>query len=304
MDAEGKIGSLVQFVEAVNSIELKDCEGLKDSGPQKLKKLLFRGQSRTEFALVPSLGRNPSQSATNGCTDVETDLVRFAQQKFPQVFSDSDYPVVLLAKLQHYGVRTRMLDLTGNALVALYFACNQDCDADGEVFAFYEEVLSAYDIVPNIVADTYRLTENKITHFNDYYYRVMHRPYAVRLLHAGWENNVPLAHRLFGESMQKPLFVEVGDVCERQRSQNGKFILFPNKMENGRVKQSLLSLEKDDGCIVKRLIIRKEAKEKIRSQLVPFGITSETLFPDNIDRGMEAVVAEQLQRYATPGNEQ
>lgn len=298
MDADGKIGSLVQFVEAVNAIVLKDAE------PLELKKLLFRGQSRKDFALVPSLGRSPSLTGTNGCASVEDALVRFAQQKFPQVFPDSDYPVVLLAKLQHYGVRTRMLDLTGNALVALYFACNQDSDADGEVFAFQEEVLSAYDVLSNIVADTYRLTENKITHFNDYYYRVMHRPYAVRLLHAGWENNVSFVHRLFSEAMRKPLFVEVGNVCERQRSQSGKFILFPNKMENGRVKQSLLSLEKDDECIVKRLIIQKEAKEKILSQLVRFGITSETLFPDNIDRGMEAVVAEQLQRYATPGNEQ
>lgn len=30
-----------------------------------------------------------------------------------------------LVKLQHYGCKTRLLDLTTNALVALYFACNE-----------------------------------------------------------------------------------------------------------------------------------------------------------------------------------
>lgn len=39
----------------------------------------------------------------------------------------------ILVKMQHYGVPTRILDLTRNALVALYFSCVSRLDKDGEV---------------------------------------------------------------------------------------------------------------------------------------------------------------------------
>lgn len=38
--------------------------------------------------------------------------------------------------MQHYDVPTRILDITTNALVALYFACEGNDDKDGEVLIF------------------------------------------------------------------------------------------------------------------------------------------------------------------------
>ena len=41
-----------------------------------------------------------------------------------------------LVKMQHYGLPTRLLDITSNPLVALYFACQNDNNRDGIVFIY------------------------------------------------------------------------------------------------------------------------------------------------------------------------
>jgi hypothetical protein len=42
----------------------------------------------------------------------------------------------LLARLQHHGAATRLLDCTRNAYVALWFACRSDPEADGLLIGF------------------------------------------------------------------------------------------------------------------------------------------------------------------------
>ena len=54
---------------------------------------------------------------------LEYNLVNSFLSYEPSAFKDYDNDFDILAKMQHYGIPTRLLDFTTNPLIALYFAC-------------------------------------------------------------------------------------------------------------------------------------------------------------------------------------
>lgn len=86
----------------------------------------FRGQSKFEWSLSPSLYRE-------GLFLHEKVLINETIHKLPDEFKKLD-KFAALVKMQHYGMKTRLLDLTENPLVALYFAVNSHPDSDGALF--------------------------------------------------------------------------------------------------------------------------------------------------------------------------
>jgi hypothetical protein len=116
-------------------------------------KLWFRGHSKSEYKLVPTIGRlacyGGLSKTFNAVTEREL-LHRFRRRAFPHD-GRVDQAGYALFLARHHGFPTRLLDWTANVLYALYFACMENVDHDGHVWAFrqrgYAHVLDAFDLV-------------------------------------------------------------------------------------------------------------------------------------------------------------
>ena len=98
----------------------------------KVKNLFFRGESKFYKTRTPSLYR-------------EIDLVKNGSEYYYRTLINElgrdDYEkstslVRLFSELQHYGAKTRMLDITKSPLIALYFAVESDDDDPGYLFIY------------------------------------------------------------------------------------------------------------------------------------------------------------------------
>ena len=147
------------------------------------ERLLFRGQSNIEYQLLPSIARGRQCSVDITIFDHERNLIEMAKYKMPDIFRNDLLPIELLALLQHHGIPTRLLDITENALVALFFACwdndkNQNINEDGEIIIFKIEEydIANYPII-NAIADSYRFAIGTWSNLNTFYSDVIQQPY-------------------------------------------------------------------------------------------------------------------------------
>lgn len=113
----------LHFIKSISGLN-KFISNIKLKNDQKL---FFRGHSCANFFLSPSIMRKETWK-TN-----ENKMYNQVLIECPEAFSNLNTHLEKLVEMQHYGIPTRLLDITRNPLVSLYFACENNFDSYGEI---------------------------------------------------------------------------------------------------------------------------------------------------------------------------
>ena len=110
-----RINSVSSYIKAIF-----DMRSAKISEYALSSYWFFRGQKNSSWGMCPNIFRNDALT-------YEFDSIETAIRQRPFDFRECTSDFEILTKLQHYGLGTRLLDVTLNPLVALYFA-TENCE--------------------------------------------------------------------------------------------------------------------------------------------------------------------------------
>lgn len=191
----------------------------------------YRGHSKNTYELVPSLFRK-HENGTYKHLDSESFMVREILTARPNEFKNDIYTIDKLVRMQHFGLPTRLLDITTNPLIALYFACCENPNEKGQVISFSTERrnIKYYDsdtvsCIANLSLIPYEQlkTLSAIDGKNDSWGEVGLRDKLADLVK---NEKSYFTNRIKNEDLNKIVFLKAKVNNERIQSQSGAFLLF------------------------------------------------------------------------------
>lgn len=136
------IENLNEFVDIIMGFE-KNIRRCKSN----IRKMLFRGMANESWELIPSIARNRNLELN------EKEMIHEFEYRYPDIFMNLNTNFEKLSYMQHYGLPTRLLDLTENPMVALYFACSEMKKRNGRVLCLFDYITSDMNVYANIICD-------------------------------------------------------------------------------------------------------------------------------------------------------
>lgn len=253
---------------------------LFDNEVEKNTEVFFRGHENENFELTPSLLRKKSDGSWLYMPN-EDRLCKELLIAHYDEFQDDQYCFDRLVRMQHYGLPTRLLDISINPLVALFFACSgasKDAGNAGEVIRFVvkSDSIKYYDsdtvsCISNLSNLSYaQKSEIDLDlsglDFND-------QDAVKKLIHHIRSEKAYFEDRIVPKDLNSIVCVKAKRTNTRIKSQLGAFLLFghgANLPESG-----------SDGIEISRIKITN--KSKILKQLDSININATSIYP-SIDR--------------------
>lgn len=313
--------NLSEFISELSAVEkqrdqfdVDRCFVPRSANPLGGTVNLYRGVEDTSAPLIPSLykvcGTSNQKSGQN-----EQDLIRTFTYQFPELF-DAERPKSFrnLARLRHFGVPVRLMDVTTDPLVALYFACHSDDSDNGGMPK--EDANKTKTVAPPCAVNLFRFDEG-LSHdwTNPYFKEMMDLAFEPQKIPIDLiPNRYPvISHKLkkditnqaAWDDLSRSRLVLSPYFTKRQAAQRGHFIFFPPIFElvakDGKtyVEQVPLFGKTPDGIrtageynrqltTLFKVEIPSTSKPTIREELEKLaGLTQATLFPEDIDSAVK-----------------
>lgn len=238
--------------------------------------IFYRGHGNPNYTLRPSIMR------TTSLQENESKLYNELLINCPEDFEKCHTHLEKLVKMQHYGLPTRLLDITRNLLVALFFACESQTQTYGElvlITAKHTEIKYPQSDTISILASLPVFSPQKQREF-------FSLAKDTHISNSQFNAEIPrLIHEV---RLEKPAFqpeINKEDILN-------SYIVYALKNNSRIVKQDgafiLCGLDNRDGFLEKfryshngkKVIILIKEKKKILEQLETFSINRASLFPE------------------------
>ncbi|PTO76984.1 FRG domain-containing protein [Vibrio splendidus] len=286
---ESKLGSLRTLLTVIE--DLHDPEHV----------IFYRGHGDKVYGLTPSIYRK-EEWINNEHKMIQELLIRC-----PKDFDGKQSSFEKLVKMQHYDLPTRLLDITENPLVALYFACSSqlDSDKDGELIFFKipKKDIKYFDsdtvsVVSNIAwlksnfSLPHRFSADSKSFHNE------ENEHADVLMHCIRQEKPHFRERVNPQHMQSVVCVKPKLDNQRIIRQDGAFLLFginEEKSVSASIKPEWVLRPSGN-----RYIIKAKDKPEINKQLASLGISKAKLFPeiDMVSQFIKDDLGLQIENYA------
>lgn len=245
--------------------------------------LFFRGHADVNYRLLPSILRTPGWRTHE--KEMYNQLLINCAADFGKCQTHLDY----LVEMQHYGLPTRLLDITRNPLVALYFACATERSRNGEVIVFSarsEQIKFPQSDTVSILASLPLFSSDQQDHFltcaqNPSLTTADFNRKVDRLLHEVKSEKPAFRDQIDPEDLLSCFVVLAMKNNPRIVKQDGAFILCGLSKDICSKINALRHTKQVGKRHIRHVyLISKASKSKLLKQLDRFAINQASLFPE------------------------
>lgn len=242
----------------------------------------YRGQADIAWKLKPSVLRDLKSNA-------ESQIFSEMMLEAPSEFGGDKSMFDKLVRAQHYGLPTRLLDVSLNPLVGLYFACNEtehhSRDGVVEIFDFLRSRVKFADSdTVSLISNLARLSDKEKDTIRSF---LKSNKIQEDIKKLNEFRDLPPMRRLSQfVRTEKSYFLDIANPVDLQKY----YFVYPLKNNRRVIAQSgafivagLLLFEKpaaSNGIKIKKIKIPHEAKKNIINQLDLLNVNSRTMFPE------------------------